>query len=62
MVALDLGGQNLWRNMCQSNLTEKNSDNIEGDIVRKYVFSAEHKHLMAKMCPSEWFLEVKGLL
>ena len=48
MVALDLRGQKLWKNMCQSNLLEKNSDNIVGDIVQKYKFSGEHKHLMAK--------------
>ena len=34
---------------------------IKGDIDGKYMFSSEHKYLVAKICPRECYLEVKGL-
>ena len=61
MVALDLGGQNLYKQMCQSNLTYPNYYIIKGEIGGKLFFHAGHQHLVAKICPSEWFLEVKRI-
>ena len=34
---------------------------IKGDIDGKYMFSSEHKYLVAKISPTECYLEVKGI-
>ena len=55
MVALDLGGQNLLKKMCQSNLTEKLvtlSKEIQAGNI--YIF-ARHKLILAEICHSDWF-------
>ena len=41
MVALDLGGQNLYKQMCQSNLTYPNYYIIKGEIGGKLFFTLD---------------------
>ena len=47
--------------MCQSKSTETNSIIIKEYIDRKYKFYAGREYLMAKICHTEGFLEVKRL-